>query len=151
MSDDEYGQCEAVGNGPKYCPSLSVRMKDTQNTCLTGLYGNDMEVVVGTCPVLHLNESQAYAVALSPQHYSVYLPQEVTGRVTCGAEFLGSVTVPAGLREVAVDPLCKVVTPRLTLEPKLRMAPCEVRFDLIKLNLTTLDACLLYTSPSPRD
>ena len=93
-------------------------MRETPNTCLTGLYGNDMEVVVGTCPILHLNGSQAYAVALSPQHYSVYLPQEETGRVTCGAEFLGSVTVPAGLREVAVDPLCKVVTPRLTLEPK---------------------------------
>ena len=107
---------------------------------LDGLYGNDMDAVVGTCPVLHLNGSQAYAVALSPQHYSVYLPQEVTGRVTCGAEFLGSVTVPAGLREVAVDPLCKVVKPRLTLEPKLRMAPHEVRFDQIKLNLTTLDA-----------
>ena len=98
-----------------------------------------MDLVVGTCPVLHLNESQAYAVALSPQHYSVYLPQEATGRVTCGAEFLGSVTVPTGLREVSVDPLCKVVTPRLTLEPKLRMATHEVRFDRIKLNLTSLD------------
>ena len=47
--------------------------------------------------------------------------------------------MPAGLREVAVDPLCKVVTPSLTLEPKLRMAPHEVRFDWIKLNLTALD------------
>ena len=98
-----------------------------------------MDLVVGTCPVLHLNESQAYAVPLSPQHYSVYLPQEATGRVTCGAEFLGSVTAPAGLREVSVDPLCKVVTPMLTQEPKLRMAPHEVRVDRIKLNLTTLD------------
>ena len=140
VSNREYGQCKRVGNGPKYCPSLSVEMKETLNTCLTGLYGNDMEVVVGTCPILHLNGSQAYAVALSPQHYSVYLPQEQTGRVTCGTEFLGSVNVPAGLREVAVDPLCKVVTPKLTLEPKLRMAPHEVRFDQIKLNLTTLDA-----------
>ena len=114
-------------------------MSETQSTCLTGLYGNEMGLVVGTCPVLHLNESQAYAVALSPQHYSVFLPQESTGRVTCGAEFLGSVTLPAGLREIAVDPLCKVVAPQLTLEPKLRMAAHEVRFDRIKLNLTSLD------------
>ena len=48
ISDDEYGQCEAVGNGQKYCPSLSVQMKETQNTCLTGLYGNEMDLVVGT-------------------------------------------------------------------------------------------------------
>ena len=98
-----------------------------------------MDLVVGTCPVLHLNESQAYAVALSPQHYSVYLPQEATGRVTFGEEFLGSVILPAGLREISVDPLCKVVTPRLTLEPKLRMANHEVRFNRIKLNLTSLN------------
>ena len=52
---------------------------------------------------------------------------------------MGSVTIPSGLREIAVDPLCKVVTPRLTLEPKVRMANHEVRFDRIKLNLTTLD------------
>ena len=59
--------------------------------------------------------------------------------MTCGAEFLGSVTLPAGLREIAVDPLCKVVAPQLTLEPRLRMVAHEVRFDRIKLNLTLLD------------
>ena len=139
MGPVEYQQCKAVGNGPQYCPSPMVQMSKTQDTCLTGLYGNEMQLVVDTCPFLHLNESQAYAVALSPQHFSVYLPQEATGRVTCGTEFLGSVTLPAGLREVAVDPLCKVVAPQLTLEPKLRMSAHEVRFDRIKLNLTSLD------------
>ena len=139
VSPEEFSLCQAIGNGPRYCPSVSVQMKETQSTCLTGLYGNEMGLVVDLCPILHMNESRTYAVALSPQHYSVYMPQEATGRVTCGGEFLGSVTIPSGLREIAVDPLCKVVTPRLTLEPKVRMANHEVRFDRIKLNLTTLD------------
>ena len=68
----------------------------------------------------------------------VYLPQEATGRVTCGGEFLGRTTLPSGLSELELDPLCKVVTPHLTLEPKVRMANHEVRFDRIRLNLTTL-------------
>ena len=147
-------------------------MKETQSTCQTGMCGNEMDLVVDTCPVLHMNQSQVCAVALSPQRFSVFLPQESTARVTCGEEFLGSVTLPAGLREVSVDPLCKVVTPLLTLEPKLGMVNHEVRFDRIKLNLTALgefaepitwavekgkvathqdEVCLLYTSPSPRD
>ena len=137
VSSEEYRLCDSIGNGPRYCPSLSLQLKETQSTCMTGLYGNNMGLVVDTCPVLHMNQSQVYAVALS--HYSVFLPQEATGRVTCGEEFLGSVTLPSGLREVSVDPLSKVVTPHLTLEPKLRMANHEVRFDRIKLNLTSLD------------
>ena len=55
VSADEYNQCEAIGNGSRYCPSLSVQMKETQNTCLTGLYGNEMGLMVETCPVLHLS------------------------------------------------------------------------------------------------
>ena len=44
----------------------------------------------------------------------------------------------AGLRELSVDPLCKVVTPQVVIEPKLEMVSHEVRFDRIKLNLTLL-------------
>ena len=138
VSSEEYQKCDSIGNSPRYCPSLSVQMKETQSTCLTGLYGNEMGLVVDTCPALHMNQSQVYAVALSPQHFSVFLPQESTARVTCREEILGSVTLLAGLREVSVDPLCKVVTPLLTLEPKLGMVNHEVRFDRIKLNLTSL-------------
>ena len=65
-----------------------------------------MAIVAETCPVLHLNQSQPYVVALSPRHFSVYLPEENTARVTCGEDFLGSMTMPAGLSEVTVDPLC---------------------------------------------
>ena len=139
MTHEEYRQCKSVGNGPRYCPSKPVQLKETQRTCLTGLYGNEMGLVVDTCPVLHLNGSQTYAVAVSPQHYPVFMPQEVTGRVTCGGEFLGSTSIPSGLSELELDPLCKVVTPHLTLEPKVRMANHEVRFDRIRLNLTTLE------------
>ena len=99
-----------------------------------------MTVVSETCPVLHLNQSQPYVVALSPRHFSVYLPEENTARVTCGEEFLGSSTVPAGLSEVTVDPLCKVVTPQLIVEPKVGMAHHEVRYNRIKLNMTALEA-----------
>ena len=84
VSPEEFSQCQAIGNGPRYCPSLSVQLKETQSTCLTRLYGNEMGLVVDTCAILHINESQMYAVALSPQHYSVFMPQEATGRVTCG-------------------------------------------------------------------
>ena len=139
ITREEYQQCQAVGTGPRYCPSTAVHLSKTQRTCLTGLYGNEMELVVETCPILHLNASEPYAVAISPQHFSVYLPQEATGRVTCGGEFIGSVTIPSGLKELAVDPLCKIVTPQVTLEPKVRMANHEVRFDRIRLNLTSLD------------
>ena len=53
--------------------------------------------------------------------------------------FIGSVTIPSGLKELAVDPLCKLFTPQVTLEPKVRMVNHEVRFDRIRLNLTSLD------------
>ena len=138
VTEEYYHQCKTIGNGPQYCPSVPIQLKETKSFCLTGLYGNEMQVVVCTCPVLHLNQSQPYIVALSPQHFSVFLPQENTARVTCGEEFLGSVTLPAGLRELSVDPLCKVVTPQMTIEPKLGMVNHEVRFDRIKLNLTLL-------------
>ena len=57
---------------------------------------------------------------------------------------MGSVTLPAGLRELSVDPLCKVVTPHVVIEPTLEMINQEVRFDRIKLNLTLLAN---YTDP----
>ena len=56
VSSEEYQKCGSIGNGPRYCPSLSVQMKETQSTCLTGLYGNEMGLVVDTCPVLHMNQ-----------------------------------------------------------------------------------------------
>ena len=138
VREEYYQRCKTIGNGPQHCPSFPIQLKETKSTCLTGLYGNEMQVVVRTCPVLHLNQSQPYATTLSPQHLSVFLPQENTARVTCGEEFLGSVTLPAGLREFSVDPLSKLVTSQMTIEPKLGMVNHEVRFDRIKLNLTSL-------------
>ena len=140
VSEEYFRKCEAVGNGPRFCPSKPIQLTETVDTCLTALYGNEMAIVAETCPVLHLNQSQPYVVALSPRHFSVYLPEENTARVTCGEDFLGSMTMPAGLSEVTVDPLCKVVTPHLVVEPKFGMEHHEVRFDRIKLNLTTLES-----------
>ena len=42
--------------------------------------------------------------------------------------------------EVTVDPLCKVATPQLIVEAKVGMAHDVVRFDRIKLKLTSLEA-----------
>ena len=84
ITEDYFHECETVGNGPQYCPSVPIQLTETRSTCLTGLYGNDMQVVVSTCPVLHLNGTQPYVVALSPQHFSMFLPKENTARVTWG-------------------------------------------------------------------
>ena len=43
-----------------------------------------------------------------------------------------------------MDPLCKVVTPHVVIEPTFEMINQEVRFDRIKLNLTLLAN---YTDP----
>ena len=74
VSEEYFRRCESVGNGPRFCPSEPIQLTETANTCLTALYGNEMAIVAETCPVLHLNQSQPYVVALSPRHFSVYLP-----------------------------------------------------------------------------
>ena len=144
ITEDYFQQCKAVGDGPRYCPKEPIQLTETSTTCLTGLYGNEMQIVVRSCPILHLNATQPYVAALSPHHFSMFLPSENTARGTCGGEFLGSVTLPAGLRELSVDPLCKLVTPHVVIEPTLEMINQEVRFDRIKLNLTLLAN---YTDP----
>ena len=64
ITEDYFRQCKAVGDGPRYCPKEPIQLTETSTTCLTGLYGNEMQIVVRSCPILHLNATQPYVCLL---------------------------------------------------------------------------------------
>ena len=35
VSEESFQRCKSVGNGPRYCPSKSIQLTETVNTCLT--------------------------------------------------------------------------------------------------------------------
>ena len=85
-----------------------------------------------------MKENQIHVAELSPHHFSVYLPHEVFGRVSCGDEFLGSYNMDAGLSEVQMNPMCQYASAGCTLMPQGDLAVRELRFDKIALDLEPL-------------
>ena len=67
----------------------------------------------------------------------VFTPGE-HGKGNLRGRVFGECNTASRLREFSVDPLSKLVTSQMTIEPKLGMVNHEVRFDRIKLNLTSL-------------
>ena len=85
-----------------------------------------------------MKEDQLHVAKLSPRHFSVYLPYEAFGRVSCGGEFLGSFKMDAGLSEVQLNPVCQYQSAGFTLMPQVDVAIRELRFDKIALDLEPL-------------
>ena len=80
-----------------------------------------------------------HVAALSSYHFSVYLPKDILGRVTCGEDYLGSQKLLAGLLEVSINPMCKFTAPDVQLAPALDLSLRELRFDKIALDLGPLE------------
>ena len=138
MTEETMAKCSQVGLGPRFCPADSFEKTTPEPSCLLSLYGNRNTDIVATCPIVYMKEGQLHVAKLSPRHFSVYLPHEAFGRVSCGGEFLGSFKMNAGLSEVQINPLCQFQAAGFTLMPQVDVAIRELRFDKIALNLKPL-------------
>ena len=139
MSDVSLKMCTRIGRGPKYCPAPTFVVKQVHSSCLTSLYGNDFSSIMRQCPVVYMEDDYVHVAALSSYHFSVYLPKDVLGRVTCGEDYLGSQKLMAGLLEISVNPMCRFTAPEVELSPALDLSLRELRFDKIALDLEPLE------------
>ena len=138
MTEETRDKCSQVGLGPRFCPADSFEKTAPEPSCLLSLYGNRNTDIVATCPIVYMKENQLHVAKLSPRHFSVYLPHEAFGRVSCGGEFLGSFKMDAGLSEVQINPLCQFQAAGFTLMPQVDVPIRELRFDKIALDLEPL-------------
>ena len=97
VSDADLMTCTRIGQGPKYCPAPSFTVKQVHASCLTSLYGNDFPAIMRQCPIVYMETEYLHVSALSSYHFSVYLPKDILGRVTCGEDYLGSQKLLAGV------------------------------------------------------
>ena len=138
MTKETLEKCTQVGLGPRFCPADSFEKITPEPTCLIALYENRNTDIVATCPIVYMEEAQLHVAKLSTHHFSVYLPHEAFGRVSCRDEFLGSFKMEAGLSEVQLNPMCQYQSAGFTLMPQVDVAVRELRFDKIALDLEPL-------------
>ena len=139
VSDAGLSLCTRIGQGPKYCPAPTFSVKQVHSNCLTSLYGNDFPSIMRQCPVIYMEDEYVHVAALSSYHFSVYLPKDVLGRVTCGEDYLGSQKLMAGLLEISINPMSRFTAPEVELAPALDLSLRELRFDKIALDLAPLE------------
>ena len=106
-------------------------VKQEHANCLTSLYGNDLPAIMRQCPIMYMLPEYLHVAALSSHHFSIYLPKDVLGRVTCREDYLGSQKLMAGLLEISVNLMCKFISPEVELSPGLDLTLRELRFDKI--------------------